>query len=130
MSPTTCVLSMSVTHAAGRGARFLVLGAVSGREAELPWHGSVAPVRRMMAPGMTAPDSEGAGARHAIQRSLSDAGLQPEEIGVINWPHVFGTPLNDATECLLFRTCFLLRADWSSPPKGNFGAQSSGPWGR
>lgn len=57
------------------------------------------------AAGMTMPDAAGLGARYAIERSLADAGLAPDAIGVIN-AHGSGTPLNDATEALVFRDVF------------------------
>ena len=57
------------------------------------------------AAGMTTPDADALGARLAIERSLADAGLDPEAIGVIN-AHGSGTPLNDATEARAFRDVF------------------------
>jgi 3-oxoacyl-[acyl-carrier-protein] synthase II len=73
------------------------------------------------AAGMTTPDAAGLGARYALERSLADAGLAPEAIGVVN-AHGSGTPLNDATEAMAFANVF-------RPParpvvfatKGNFG---------
>ncbi len=102
----------------GEGAGFLVLEAETPRLALAVLRGAGS---ANDAAGMTAPDSSGAGARLAIQRSLADAGLKPEEIGVIN-AHGSGTPLNDATERAAYRTVFC--AD-SRPKvfatKGNFG---------
>ena len=47
---------------------------------------------------MTAPHPEGDGAARAIAAALSDAELQPDEIGFVN-AHGTGTPLNDISEC-------------------------------
>ena len=71
---------------------------------------------------MTTPDAAGLGARLALARSLEDAGLGPEAIGIVN-AHGSGTPLNDATEAKAFDAVF---GAVSPPPvvfatKGNFG---------
>jgi len=104
----------------GEGAGFLVLEPwQAGSQTALAWLRGAGSAND--AAGMTAPDSTGAGARLAIQRSLADAGLQAEEIGVIN-AHGSGTALNDETERAAYRTLFA--AD-SRPTvfatKGNFG---------
>jgi 3-oxoacyl-[acyl-carrier-protein] synthase II len=57
------------------------------------------------AAAMTAPDADALGARYALERSLTDAGLEPSAIGLIN-AHGSGTPLNDATERRAFRDLF------------------------
>jgi 3-oxoacyl-[acyl-carrier-protein] synthase II len=46
---------------------------------------------------MTAPHPEGEGAALAINQALSDAGVEPADIGFIN-AHGTGTPLNDLSE--------------------------------
>jgi 3-oxoacyl-[acyl-carrier-protein] synthase II len=74
------------------------------------------------AAGMTTPDADALGARYALERSLADAGLSPDAIGVIN-AHGSGTPLNDATEARAFREVF---GGGATKPivfgtKGNFG---------
>lgn len=57
------------------------------------------------AEGLTHPDHEGKGARLAIQRSLSDAGLEPDGLDVVN-AHGSGTPVNDRLEGANYSTLF------------------------
>jgi 3-oxoacyl-[acyl-carrier-protein] synthase II len=104
----------------GEGAGFMVLEPrQAGSQVPLAWLCGAGSAND--AAGMTAPDSEGAGARLAIQRSLSDAKLQPEDIGIIN-AHGSATPLNDATERAAFRTLFSSdRRPTVFATKGNFG---------
>ena len=88
----------------GEGAAFLVLEPWQAEsQVALAWLRGAGSAND--AAGMTAPDSTGAGARHAMERSLADAGLQPGDIGVIN-AHGSGTPLNDATERAAYRDLF------------------------
>ena len=54
---------------------------------------------------MTAPHPEGDGAARAIIAALSDAELQPDEIGFVN-AHGTGTPLNDISECRALHRVF------------------------
>lgn len=65
-----------------REAQGVVLAGVG--EASEAWH-------------MSAPDPSGAGAQRAMQAALSDAGVEPSDIGYINL-HGTGTRLNDAME--------------------------------
>jgi 3-oxoacyl-[acyl-carrier-protein] synthase II len=121
MSPTT-LRAFDVRHDGtllGEGAAFLVLEpAAESRthHARLRGAGSAND-----AAAMTAPDTTGLGARYALERSLADAGLGPEAIGLIN-AHGSGTPLNDATEAHALRDVF---AGQGCPlvfaTKGNFG---------
>jgi 3-oxoacyl-[acyl-carrier-protein] synthase II len=119
----------------GEGAGFLVLeerdGAsekpvTSGETAKPPARGPLAWLRGVGsandAAGMTTPDAEGLGARLALTRSLADAGLGPEAIGVIN-AHGSGTPLNDATEAKAFDAVFgaVSPLPIVFATKGNFG---------
>jgi 3-oxoacyl-[acyl-carrier-protein] synthase II len=121
MSPTR-LRAFDIRHDGtllGEGAAFLFLEAeATGRML----YGTVRGVGAANdAVGLTAPDPSGAGARKAIERSLSVGGLRPEQIGVVN-AHGSGTPLNDATEAEAFRMVF----DGSASPKffatkGNLG---------
>jgi 3-oxoacyl-[acyl-carrier-protein] synthase II len=54
---------------------------------------------------MTSPDPAAMGARLAMERSLSDAGLRPEDIGLVN-AHGSATPANDRAEAEAFRAVF------------------------
>jgi 3-oxoacyl-[acyl-carrier-protein] synthase II len=54
---------------------------------------------------MTAPDPTNAGAVRAMQDALTDAGIQPEEIDLIN-AHGTSTPLNDAAETAAIHKVF------------------------
>jgi 3-oxoacyl-[acyl-carrier-protein] synthase II len=58
---------------------------------------------------MTAPHPEGAGARLAIERALTDAGLEPDAIDFIN-AHGTGTPHNDSAEWRALEAVFGARA--------------------
>jgi 3-oxoacyl-[acyl-carrier-protein] synthase II len=73
----------SEDHARARGARML---------AELAGAGSSCDAHHM-----TAPDPEGAGLALAIKKALADAGLEPEDVALIN-AHGTATPLNDVAE--------------------------------
>jgi 3-oxoacyl-(acyl-carrier-protein) synthase len=81
----------TLDHARSRGARPLaeVLGAGSTCDAN----------------HMTAPQSEGHWAAVAVERAITDAGLEPDAIGFVN-VHGTGTPLNDAAECAGLRRVF------------------------
>jgi 3-oxoacyl-[acyl-carrier-protein] synthase II len=121
MSPTT-LRAFDVRHDGtllGEGAAFLVLEpADRGRKSHAILRGAGS---ANDASAMTAPDTSALGARYALERSLADAQLPPEAIGLIN-AHGSGTPLNDSTESRAFRDIFGGR---SRPPvfatKGNFG---------
>ena len=54
---------------------------------------------------ITAPSSDGKGARNTMKRALADAGIEPEEVGHIN-AHATSTPLGDAVENRAFKTVF------------------------
>jgi 3-oxoacyl-[acyl-carrier-protein] synthase II len=47
---------------------------------------------------MSAPLETGDAVAQAMRNALADAGLEPEDIGVVN-PHATSTPLGDAAEC-------------------------------
>jgi 3-oxoacyl-[acyl-carrier-protein] synthase II len=47
---------------------------------------------------MSAPLESGEAVALAIRNALADAGVQPEEVGIVN-PHATSTPLGDAAEC-------------------------------
>jgi 3-oxoacyl-[acyl-carrier-protein] synthase II len=103
----------------GEGAGFLVLEtSPNGRKplAKLLGTGSAND-----ATGMTVADTTGLSAKYAMTRSLADAGLTSDAIGLIN-AHGSGTPMNDLTE----KSAFQLLFSGSHKPivfgtKGNFG---------
>jgi 3-oxoacyl-[acyl-carrier-protein] synthase II len=124
LSPTT-LRAFDVRHDGtllGEGAGFIVL--------ERTPHPDAPPLGYLRgigaandAAGMTTPDAAGRGARFALERSLRDAGLTPDAIGVIN-AHGSGTSLNDVTEAKAFAEVF--GAGSGARPivfatKGNFG---------
>ena len=79
----------------GEGAAFLVL------QSEKSANSAHAMLRGVGAANdaasMTSPDLSAKGARLAIERSLTDAGIQSSEVGLIN-AHGSGTQINDAIE--------------------------------
>jgi 3-oxoacyl-[acyl-carrier-protein] synthase II len=121
MSPTT-LRAFDMRHDGtllGEGAAALVLQSEDrGRipHAQLRGTGSAND-----AASMTAPAREGWGARLALARSLTNAGILADEIGLIN-AHGSGTPLNDETEREAFRAVFPSPArPLVFATKGNFG---------
>ena len=54
---------------------------------------------------LTMPDESGSGAIRVMQRTLRDAGVQPEQVGYIN-AHGTSTPYNDKFETLAIRKTF------------------------
>jgi 3-oxoacyl-[acyl-carrier-protein] synthase II len=52
---------------------------------------------------LTAPEPEGRGAATAIERSLKDAGIEPEDVHYVN-AHGTSTPLNDRSETAALKT--------------------------
>ncbi len=54
---------------------------------------------------VTAPDETGSGPRRVMQKAISDAGIQPEDIGYIN-AHGTSTPYNDKFETKAIKDCF------------------------
>ncbi|APR84481.1 3-oxoacyl-[acyl-carrier-protein] synthase, KASII [Minicystis rosea] len=125
MSPTT-LRTFDERHDGtllGEGAGFLVLetSAAAAARGKRPLALLSGVGSANDAAGMTTPDAAGLGARHAIERSLADAGLDASDIAVIN-AHGSGTPLNDATEAMAFREVF---GGKGNPivfgTKGNFG---------
>ena len=107
----------------GEGAAFLVLEAGSrASERAASVYGFLRGIGSANdAATMTGPDLTGAGARLAIQRALIDAGLEPEDVDLVN-AHASGTPLNDTVERDTLKAVF----DNTAGPlvfatKGNFG---------
>ncbi|NLF00769.1 MAG: beta-ketoacyl-ACP synthase II, partial [Anaerolineales bacterium] len=96
----------------GEGAGVLILESLQhaqAREAhiygELIGYGATADAFHI-----TAPDAEGNGAAHAMERALQDAGLPPQAVDYIN-AHGTSTPLNDRVETLAIRRAFGAHAD-------------------
>jgi 3-oxoacyl-[acyl-carrier-protein] synthase II len=121
LSPTT-LRAFDVRHDGtilGEGAAFLVLEAAGcGRRSHALFRGAGS---ANDAAAMTAPDSSARGARYALERSLDDAQLPADAIGLIN-AHGSGTPLNDATESRAFRDVFGEQSrSLVFATKGNFG---------
>jgi 3-oxoacyl-[acyl-carrier-protein] synthase II len=54
---------------------------------------------------ITMPDFTGSGAIRVMQKTIQDAGIQPEEVGYIN-AHGTSTPYNDKFESLAIRKTF------------------------
>nr|MBA3512813.1 beta-ketoacyl-[acyl-carrier-protein] synthase II [Pyrinomonadaceae bacterium] len=54
---------------------------------------------------ITMPDDTGSGAIRVMQKTLEDAGIQPQEVGYIN-AHGTSTPYNDKFETLAIRKTF------------------------
>jgi 3-oxoacyl-[acyl-carrier-protein] synthase II len=121
LSPTT-LRAFDVRHDGtlfGEGAAFLVLE--KGPTAAPPLAFLRGAGSSSDAASMTAPDASGAAVALAIERSLMDAGLRAEDIGIVN-THASGTPLNDASEREALGAVFA----GEHPPvvfgtKGNFG---------
>jgi 3-oxoacyl-[acyl-carrier-protein] synthase II len=86
----------SLEHARARGAPM---------HAEVLGYGMSADAHHM-----AAPPEDGRGARLSIQRSLNDAGLEPEEVSYIN-AHGTSTPFNDRVETRAIRSVFGGHAD-------------------
>ena len=78
-------------HAKARGAKIL---------AEIVGYGATCDAHHM-----TAPSPDGAGAAAAIKQAVSDAGIQPQQIGYIN-AHGTSTPLNDSIETTAVKSAF------------------------
>ena len=78
-------------HAKQRGARIY---------AELVGYGMAADAFHL-----TMPDETGSGARRVMQKTIKDAGIQPEQVGYIN-AHGTSTPYNDKFETLAIRDTF------------------------
>jgi 3-oxoacyl-[acyl-carrier-protein] synthase II len=122
MSPTalrTCDVRHDGTLL-GEGAAFLVLEAADDASARpltlLRGVGSAND-----GAGMTSADASGLGARYAMERSLADAGVGADEIGLIS-AHGSGTIMNDESERVAFREVFSGRArPLVFATKGNFG---------
>jgi 3-oxoacyl-[acyl-carrier-protein] synthase II len=54
---------------------------------------------------LTMPDETGSGARRVMQKTIKDAGIQPEQVGYIN-AHGTSTPYNDKFETLAIKDTF------------------------
>ncbi|HEX2613587.1 MAG TPA: beta-ketoacyl-ACP synthase II [Fibrobacteria bacterium] len=74
----------SRAHAEARGAKILAVLRGYGMSADA-YH-------------MSAPLESGEAVAQAMRNALADAGVKPEEVGVVN-PHATSTPLGDAAEC-------------------------------
>ncbi len=85
------IMLESLEHAQQRGATIL---------AELVGYGT-----HTDAYHITAPDPDGAGASKAMQKSLDDAGVEPESVGYIN-AHGTSTDYNDRLETLAIKKVF------------------------
>lgn len=72
------------------------------------------------AAGLTAPDREGNGIRLAVERSLKNAGLRHEDIGVVN-AHGSGTVTNDRIESAAYLALFGASRPVIFATKGAFG---------
>ncbi|MEG5982945.1 beta-ketoacyl synthase N-terminal-like domain-containing protein [Enterobacter kobei] len=113
--------SFDATHEGtilGEGAGFLVLQRESGSAPRV--------LARLVgagasndAAGLTAPDEQGNGIRLALQRALTQAGLEPGDIALIN-AHGSGTLTNDRVESNAYNQFFTHRP-WVFATKGNFG---------
>ncbi|WP_345718916.1 beta-ketoacyl-[acyl-carrier-protein] synthase family protein [Kineosporia mesophila] len=86
-----CVVLESADHARGRGAR--IRGVLAGAGVASDAH------------HMTAPAPDGSGQVAAMRKALSQAGLDPSEIGHVN-AHATGTPVGDIAEALAIREVF------------------------
>ena len=95
------VLLESLDSARARGAR--ILGEVLGYGTSMDAHAA------------TAPHPEGRGARMAMSRAISDAGIAYEEIDYIN-THGTGTPLNDSTESKAIAALWATAGAGEPPP--------------
>ncbi|GAA0301229.1 beta-ketoacyl-acyl-carrier-protein synthase II [Gracilibacillus halotolerans] len=91
----------------GEGAGILILESLESAEkrgahiyAEIVGYGASADAYHI-----TSPAPGGEGAVRAIQQSIEDAGLQPEDVDYIN-AHGTSTELNDATETEAIKTVF------------------------
>jgi len=94
--------------AEGAGMLLLTTKAPHGRHAELLGAGLSCDAYHA-----AAPHPEGQGAFMAMQNALTDAGLQPEDIGYINL-HGTGTPDNDLAESKAVRRLFAVPPPLSS----------------
>ncbi len=78
-------------HAMARGAK--ILGEVAGYGVSCDAH------------HMTAPLEDGSGAAQCMKSAMTDAGIDPDQIGYIN-AHGTSTPLNDKCETLAVKSAF------------------------
>lgn len=95
----------------GEGAGILILESLEHAQkrnapilAEITGYGATCDAHHM-----TAPDPSGRGAARAMEKALADAGLQPEQIGMIH-AHGTSTKLNDSTETKAIEHVFRKRA--------------------
>jgi len=104
----------------GEGAAFLVLQRSDGLKSD-PLGFLLGQGAANDASAMTAPDSEGSGARLAIERALANAGMRPGDVSAY-CAHGSGTVLNDVNEVAAIRAVF---GDGPTPQvfatKPNFG---------
>jgi 3-oxoacyl-[acyl-carrier-protein] synthase II len=121
MSPTT-LRAFDLRHDGtllGEGAGFLVLEPESTDRKPLAYYCGGGSAND--ASGMTVADITGLSAAYAMERSLVDAALSPEDIGLIN-AHGSGTVMNDTTECNALNRVFSnCKAPLVFATKGNFG---------
>jgi 3-oxoacyl-[acyl-carrier-protein] synthase II len=91
----------------GEGAGILILEELESAKrrgakiyAEIVGYGAAADAFHL-----TMPDETGSGARRVMQRTLKDAGVNPEQVGYIN-AHGTSTPYNDKFETLAIKDTF------------------------
>jgi len=91
----------------GEGAGIMILEELEGAKkrgariyAEIVGYGMAADAFHL-----TMPDETGSGARRVMQKTIKDAGIQPDQIGYIN-AHGTSTPYNDKFETLAIKDTF------------------------
>jgi 3-oxoacyl-[acyl-carrier-protein] synthase II len=103
----------------GEGAGFLVLER-QGQEARKPYAYLLGCGSANDAAGLTAPDEQGTGIRLALDRSLEEAGIHRNQIGLVN-AHGSGTLTNDRVESAAYADYFSGYQPIVFATKGAFG---------